>query len=155
MKRLLTTWAAAAVLALSACSAEPTAEVTGTSWLVTDIWTEPGEPSALPPEAAGRARLAFGEHSMTGHTGCAPMQGTVSFTRAGTDTDVQNAHTFTVERLEVEEPTADCPSAAVHAQLTELIEPGAVFDVRHEDRALVLTLRMDAIDRPAIGLSAI
>ncbi|MCS5479615.1 hypothetical protein NYP18_08085 [Corynebacterium sp. YIM 101645] len=155
MKRLLLTGATAVVLALSACTTEPTAEVTGTSWLVTDIWTVPGEPSTLPPEAAGRARLAFGAHSMTGHTGCAPMQGTVSLTREGEDTDVESAHTFTVERLEVEEPAADCPSAAVHEQLTELIEPGAVFDVRHDDRDLVLTLRTDAVDRPAIGLAAV
>lgn len=155
MKRLLLSGAAAAVLTLSACATEPTAEVTGTSWLVTDIWTVPGEPSTLPPEAAGRARLAFGEHSMTGHTGCAPLQGTVSVTREGEDTDVESASTITIERLEVEEPAEDCPAAAVHEQLTGLIEPGAVFDVRHEDRALVLTLRMDAVDRPAIGLAAI
>jgi hypothetical protein len=155
VRRLLMTGAAAAVLALSACATDPTAEVTGTSWLVTDIWTTPGEPSTLPPEAAGRARLTFGEHSMTGHTGCAPLQGTVSFTREGLDTTVESAHTFTIDRLEVEEPAEDCPSAAVHEQLTELIEPGAVFDVHHDDRALVLTLRMDAVDRPAIGLAAI
>lgn len=157
MNRKLSLLASAvgAVALLSGCATDPTAEVAGSSWLVTDIWTAPGEPSTLPADAAGRARLAFGERSLSGHTGCAPIQGTVDFTREGETASAANADTLTVDRLEVEEPAADCRVAGVHDQLTGLIEPGAVFDVRHEERALVLTLRTDAIDRPAIGLAAI
>lgn len=144
----------AAALLLAGCSSEPTAEVAGSTWLVTDIWTAPGEPSALPDGSAGRARLAFGERSVSGHTGCAPLQGTVRFTREGLESDVESAHTLTVDRLEVGEAEENCSAAWSHGQLTELIEPGAVFDVRHEERSLVLTLRTDAVDRPAIGLAA-
>lgn len=143
-----------ATVLLSGCATEPTAEVMGASWLVTDIWTAPGEPSALPDGAAGRSRLAFGERSVSGHTGCAPLQGTVRFTREGQDADVESANTLTVDRLEFGDTEENCSAARVHDQLTGLIEPGAVFDVRHEDRALVLTLRTDAVDRPAIGLSS-
>ncbi|QGU05521.1 META domain-containing protein [Corynebacterium comes] len=145
----------AATLLLAGCSSAPTAEVAGSTWLVTDIWTTPGEPSALPEDTAGRARLAFGERSVSGHTGCAPFQGTVRFSREGEETDVESAHTLTVDRLEVRETEENCSAAWSHGQLTGLIEPGAVFDVRHDDRSLVLTLRTDAVDRPAIGLSAI
>lgn len=156
MRRPLSTAAAglAAALLLAGCAVEPTADVVGSSWLVTDIWTTPGEPSALPDGAAGLARLAFGERSVSGHTGCAPLQGTVHFTGEGAGTGVENARTLTVDRLEVGETEENCHAAWSHGQLTELIEPGAVFDVRHDDRSLVLTLRTDAVDRPAIGFAA-
>lgn len=145
----------AAALLLGACAADPTADVAGSSWQVTDIWVTPGDPSALPPQAAGLARLAFGEQSLSGFTGCVPLQGTVSFTRAGETARAEDADTLRVDHLEADAPAADCPAAHTHEQLTDLIREGAVFDVHHAQRSLTLTLRGDEVDRPAIGLAAI
>lgn len=140
-------------LALSACSVEP--RVADTSWQVTDIWTTPGDPSALPPQAAGRAWLAFGEQSLTGHTGCVPLQGTVTFTAGEEASLAEDAETLRIDRLEIEPAAADCPARWAHEQLTDLLVPGASFDVHHGERALTLTLRDGAVDSPAIGLAAL
>ncbi|AJE34054.1 hypothetical protein B842_11035 [Corynebacterium humireducens NBRC 106098 = DSM 45392] len=153
MRRAVVALAAGALLV--ACAPDPTADVAGSSWQVTDIWTTPGEPSALPPQSAGLARLAFGEQSLSGHTGCAPIQGTVTFTRAGEPARTEDADTLRIDHIEGDTAADDCPALHTHEQLRELLAPGAEFDLRHAERELTLTLRVDAVDRPAIGLAAI
>lgn len=143
-----------AVVLLAACAPDPSADVADTSWQVTDIWTTPGDPSSLPPQAAGRAWLAFGEQSLSGNTGCVPVQGTVSFTADGEAARADEADSLRIDRLEVESAAADCPAVWAHQHLTDLLEPGAEFDVHREERSLTLTLRSDAVDPPAIGLAA-
>lgn len=140
-------------LALGACTAQP--RVADTSWQVTDIWTTPGDPSTLPPHAAGRAWLAFGEQSLSGHTGCVPLQGTVTFTTGEKESLAEDAQTLRIDHLEIEPPAADCPARWAHEQLTELLRPEATFDVHHGERALTLTLRDGGVDSPAIGLAAL
>lgn len=153
MRRVIAALAAGALL--TACTPAPTADITGSSWQVTDIWTTPGQPSTLPPQSAGLARLVFGEQSLSGHTGCVPIQGTVTFTRAGEPARAEDADTLRIDRIERESAADDCPALHTHRQLRELLGPGAEFDLRHSERQLTLTLRTDAVDRPAIGLAAI
>ncbi len=141
---------------LAACTPDPTADVAGTSWQITDIWTAPGQASALLPQSAGLARLVFGEQSLSGHTGCVPIQGTVTFTRAGTPARADDADTLRIDHIEHRSTAAaDCPALHTHLQLEELLAPGAEFDLRHSEREVSLTLRTDAVDRPAIRLAAI
>lgn len=152
MRRVVAVLAAALLVG---CTPDPTAEVAGSSWQVTDIWTTPGEPSTLPPASAGLARLVFGEQSLSGHTGCVPLQGTVTFTREGEPARAEDADTLRIDQLERDSAADDCPALYTHRQLRDLLAPGAEFDVDHAERALTLTLRVDAVDRPAIGLAAI
>lgn len=153
MRRVLAALTAGALL--TACAPDPTADVAGSAWQVTDIWTTPGQPSTLPPQSAGLARLVFGEQSLSGHTGCVPLQGTVTFTRAGEPARAEDADTLRIDHVESDSAADDCPALHTHHQLRELLEPGVEFDVRHAERELTLTLRTDAVDRPAIGLAAI
>lgn len=150
-------WVAPVLLAaaLSGCATDPSADVAGSTWQVTDIWTTPGDPSSLPPQSAGLARLVFGEQSLSGHTGCVPLQGTVTFTRDGEAARAEDADTLVIDRIERESAADDCPALHTHSQLRDLLTPGAVFDVHHASRSLTLTLRVDEIDPPAIGLAAI
>ena len=67
----------------------------------------------------------------------------------------EDADTLRIDRIERESAADDCPALHTHRQLRELLGPGAEFDLRHSERELTLTLRTDAVDRPAIGLAAI
>lgn len=136
---------------LVACGTpEPT--VLGSTWQVTDVWVTPGDPSAVPLGGT----LVFGEVSLTGSTGCAPIQGTVTFTRDGETVQAADAEAVTVDRLEIDAPAAGCPAARTHQLLTTMLQPGATFDLRQDtDTELVLTLRGEGVDRPAIGLAAV
>lgn len=144
-----------AVLLLTACTPETQSDLADISWQVTDIWTTPGEPSTLPPQDAGRAWMAFGQQSLSGHTGCSRLQGTVAFTTGGHSASAEEADTLRIDHLEVEPAAADCPATRTHGQLTGLLQPGTEFDVHHAARYLTLTLRSDALDPPAIGLAAL
>jgi len=136
---------------LVACGTpEPT--VLGSTWQVTDVWVTPGDPSAVPDGGT----LVFGEASLAGSTGCAPIQGTVTFTRDGETVQAADADAVTVDRLEIDVPAADCPAAWTHELLTTMLGSGATFDLRQDtDTELVLTLRGEGVDRPAIGLAAV
>lgn len=140
---------------LTAC-AEPSPTVVGSLWQVTNIWSTPGAPSALPPGAAGHANLVFGEISVTGSTGCSAIQGAVTFTSDEQPSSVVDADAVTFDLVEIDPPADDCANAWTHHQLAELITPGASFDLHQEsDVELTLTVQGEEIDRPAIGLSSI
>lgn len=155
-RRLLVALVAAVPL-LASCGEQPTA-VAGSTWQITGLWTAPGDSGVLPDTAAGRAQLIFGEATVTGSTGCAPIQGTVSFTHEGDPSRAQEADAVTFEAVEIEAPGEDCagPVRFVHEELVELLAPQTPYDLRHESEVeLVLTQRGAPVDRPAIRLSAV
>ena len=84
-----------AVLLLTACTPEPPAALADPSWQVTDIWTTP------PPQDAGRSGMAFCQQSLSGHTGCSRLQGTVAFTTGGHSASAEEADTLRIDHLEV------------------------------------------------------
>lgn len=144
-------------LAATAC-APPESAVAGSTWQITGLWTSPDAPGVMPDDAAGRARLVFGESTMVGSTGCSPLQGAVTFTREGEPARAENADLLRIDRVESEEPGEGCVglSRHVHDSLTEMLSEGTVFDVRHDPNAkLVLTERTGLVDSPAIHLSAL
>ncbi|RNE49858.1 hypothetical protein C5L39_00330 [Corynebacterium alimapuense] len=141
---------------LSACTSPVEAPVIGTTWQITNIWLEPGEPSGLPGSAAGRANLVFGETSITGYSSCSAIQGSVSFTKEGEPASAEEADAISFGQVEIEPPEDNCASIRTHEQLVELLSPGSAFDLRHQnDFELILTQQVEILDRPAIGLSAV
>lgn len=143
----------AATPALVACADQPPL-VHGTAWQITDLYLEPGTPSALPDTIAGRATLIFGETSVVGSTGCAPIQGAVTFTREGQASSVENADAVIFEEVEFEVADQQCvgQAAFIHDQLHSLLSGG--FDLeRVSDHEMVLTQQAEEIDSPAIRLS--
>lgn len=139
--------------ALVACADRPPL-VHGTAWQITDLYLEPGIPSTLPDTIAGRASLIFGETSVVGSTGCAPIQGAVTFTRDGQAASVENADTVTFDEVEFEVPGQHCvgQAAFIHDQLQSLLAGG--FDLqRTSDHEMVLTRQAEEVDPPAIRLS--
>lgn len=147
----------ATVPLLAACGGQETA-VAGSTWQITGLWTAPGDSGVLPGAAAGRAQLIFGETTVTGHTGCAPLQGTVSFTRDDAPSRAREADALTFGAVEVEAPAEGCegPVRFVHEELVGLLAPETAFDLRHESEVeLVLTRQGEAVDQPAIRLSAV
>lgn len=142
---------------LAACGDRETA-VAGSTWQITGLWTTPGDSGMLPDAAAGRAQLIFGEATVTGSTGCAPIQGTVSFTQEGEPARAQEADAVTFEAVEIEAPDDSCQGTvrSVHEDLTGLLAPETAYDLRHESEVeLVLTQQGELVDRPAIRLSAV
>lgn len=155
MKRGLIVSIVLAGSVLTAC-AEPSPSVIGSLWQVTNIWTAPGAPSALPPGDAGHANLIFGEISITGSTGCSAIQGAVTFTSEEQPSAAVDADTVTFDIVEIDPPAADCAHFWTHEQMTDLITPGTSFDIRQDSEAeLTLTLQGEEVDRPAISLSSV
>lgn len=134
---------------VSACAApQESTGVVGPMWQVTDIYTEPENPSAVPPSAAGAAALVFGETSATGFTGCSPIQASVTF-------DAEES-VLTFDEVAIPAPE-DCTggSAWTHESMSSLVQPGNSFDMRRPSPSeMVLTLRVDEINRPSLRLAA-
>ncbi|MDY5785287.1 hypothetical protein [Corynebacterium sp.] len=119
----------------------------GPTWQVVAIYTDPDQPGALPPDAAGRAALTFGSSSMNGSTGCAPVRSAISASG---------------DRLRLDEVEIDIPDTCVggarhvHDTLTELLAPGSEFAVRRfGDTEAVLTRVGDEIDPPSIRVMSL
>lgn len=154
----------ACALALSACGGdqeEPLPEpvsVAGPMWQVTDIYTAPGEPSSVPPGAAGSVGLIFGSGSATGSTGCAPIQARVEYSADGEPATVDEADAVTFDIVDLGPVDGECSGSDAwsHGHLTELIVPGAEFDMSlTTPTELVLTAREEAVDPPSIRLVAL
>lgn len=98
------------------------AGLTGQSWQIVALHTDPAAPGALPPDAAGKATLEFGAASMRGLTGCAPLRATTTAEGA----------LLRLDEVEVADP-GDCigGSRYVHDQLVGLFAAGTTFQVRH------------------------
>lgn len=146
--------AALAVGLLTACAQEPL--IGETTWQVTAIYTEPGTTAAVPGPAAGLAQLAFGTSTVSGFTGCVPLQAEAAYTdAAGERRDPEDAERITFSRVTVDDAPGDCVGGArhVHDELVALLD--GPFEVSHPgDSEMVLTQVSDAIDAPAIRLVA-
>jgi hypothetical protein len=153
----------ACAMALTACGdqEEPLPEpvsVAGPMWQVTDIYTTPGEPSSVPPGAAGSVGLTFGSGSATGSTGCAPIQARVEYSAGGESATVDEADAVTFDIVDLGPVDAECSGSDAwsHGHMTELIVPGAEFDMSMTaPTELVLTVRDEAVDPPSIRLVAL
>lgn len=153
----------ACALALTACGGqeEPLPEpvsVAGPMWQVTDIYTTPGEPSSVPPGAAGSVGLVFGSGSATGSTGCAPIQARVHYSADGESTTVDEADAVTFDIVDLGPVDDECSGSDAwsHGHMTELIVPGTEFDISMTTPTeLVLTAREEAVDPPSIRLVAL
>ncbi|MGD7001413.1 hypothetical protein [Corynebacterium halotolerans] len=151
---LLAVTAAAPIL--TACGGpDPQSQITGTSWQITELYLEPGTPSTLPDLVAGRASLIFGEHSVAGSTGCAPIQGQVTFTADGEVSAARDADRVSFDRTEIEVPADGCVGQAMftHERISGLLT-GEFEIARLSDYELALTQVSDEIDPPAIHLSS-
>lgn len=141
--------AALAVGLLSGCAQDPL--IGETTWQVTAIYTEPGATAAVPGPAAGLAQLAFGTSTVSGFTGCVPLQAEA----AGERRDPEDAERITFSRVTVDDAPEDCVGGArhVHDELVALLD--GPFEISHPgDSEMVLTQVSDAIDAPAIRLVA-
>lgn len=139
---------ASAALTLGGCAGDAdTTGLSGATWQVVALYTDPGTPGGLPADAAGRASLRIAGDSMNAMTGCAPLRAKVE----------QTSERLTL--VDVEVANADgCigGSRYVHDTLTSLLTPGAAFDVRKlNDKEATLTVVSDAIDRPSIRVMAL
>lgn len=164
MRRALLLLAAAALL--SACAPDPApveGSLIGQTWQVTDIFTTPEAPSTVSGSAAGAVQLIFGESSATGSTGCAPIQADATFL-AGRDPDpvpADEADAVVFSDVGVPDPgeagmACEGTRAWAHEHMTRLLTEGATFDIDAvSPTEMVLTLRGDAVDRPALRLATL
>ncbi|EEI17919.1 hypothetical protein [Corynebacterium lipophiloflavum] len=139
---------ACCALALGGCAGgADNIELTGETWQVVALHTEPGTPGELPADAAGKASLRIAGNSMTASTGCAPLRATVE----------QTHRRLTLVDVEVADASGCIGgSRYVHDELTALLTPGAAFDVRKlNDKEATLTVVSDAVDRPSVRVMAL
>lgn len=162
MRKALVLLGAAA--ALSACTPSPEpveGSILGQTWQVTDIFTEPGAPSTVSGAAAGAVHLVFGDSSATGSTGCAPIQADATFLRGGDAVPADDAEAVEFSGVGIPDPAEagmECSGtrAWAHEHMTRLITEGATFDMSATSPTeMVLTLRGDAVDRPALRLATL
>ncbi|MDR7330255.1 hypothetical protein [Corynebacterium guangdongense] len=156
----------AAAIVLSACAPDPApveGSLIGQTWQVTDIYTTPEAPSTVSGSAAGAVQLVFGESSATGSTGCAPIQAEATFL-AGRDPDsapvpADEAEAVVFSDVGIPDPgeagvACEGTRAWAHEHMTGLLTEGATFDIEAVSPAeMVLTLRGDVVDRPALRLA--
>lgn len=139
---------------LSGCSTPETTPVSGPTWQVTGIFMSEAEPGALPADAAGRAVLAFGDGTVTGNSGCGPIQGAVRFSRDGESASPTDADQVTFEQVTITERKG-CEGGRkhVHDQLDELLQ--GPYRLQYiSDSELSLTRDDGAIDSPIIRLTS-
>ncbi|WP_235933536.1 hypothetical protein [Corynebacterium qintianiae] len=140
--------ATAAVLVLGGCArTADDAGLSGETWQVVALHTQPDTPGELPTDAAGKASLRFSGSSMNATTGCAPL-------RAQVETSPER-----LKLVDVEVGSAgDCfgGSRYVHDTLTSLLVPGAEFEIHMlNEREATLTALADTVDRPSIRVMAL
>ena len=84
--------------ALQGCGAKQE-EIADTSWQVVGVYTTPNYPATVPDAVAGAVAVNFGATTISGFTGCAPLQGTVSFTQAGKPASSVDGDALHVEKV--------------------------------------------------------
>ena len=84
--------------ALQGCGAKQE-EIADTSWQVVGVYTTPNYPATVPDAVAGAVAVNFGATTISGFTGCAPLQGTVSFTQAGKPANSVDGDALHVEKV--------------------------------------------------------
>ena len=83
---------------LQGCGAKQE-EIADTSWQVVGVYTTPNYPATVPDAVAGAVAVNFGATTISGFTGCAPLQGTVSFTQAGKPANSVDGDALHVEKV--------------------------------------------------------
>lgn len=150
--RPLFTLCAAGALLIAGCATPETTPVSGPTWQVAGIFMSADEPGALPRDAAGRAVLAFGDGTVSGDSGCGPIQGSVTFSRDGLSASAKDADSVTFEQVTITE-TEPCEGgrAYVHGQLSTLLD--GPYRMRHVSDTELSLIRDDgSVDSPIIRL---
>lgn len=140
-------------LTLVACS-QPE-QVQNVQWQVTDLYTSPEYPSALPDEAAGLATITFGARSLTGSTSCARFQGVAEYDVK----DPSQASTVSIKEIvfdPIDEQACVGQRRYVHDTMVEMLHD-ATFDIKNEPNGTtkVLSKQGDAVDRPGMRLATV
>ncbi|MGP6174577.1 hypothetical protein [Corynebacterium sp. A21] len=141
---------------LSACGGTQNSRIAGGSWQISDLYLDPEIPSGVPESIQGQASLVFGETSVVGNTGCAPFQGSVTFTQDGAAARADDADHISFDDVRFQDPDpATCTGQAVHVdqQLRELLSGEFTLSEPGEFE-LVLTRDTEEVNPPAIGLSS-
>ncbi|AZA10696.1 META domain-containing protein [Corynebacterium gerontici] len=138
-------------LTLVACS-QP-AQVQNVQWQVTNLYTSPEYPSAVPDEVAGLATITFGARSLTGSTGCARFQGVAEYDVE----DPSEASTISVKEIvfdPIDEQTCVGKRLYVHNSMVDMLQD-ATFDIKNEPNGTtkVLSKQVDAVERPGMRLA--
>ncbi|WP_245945737.1 hypothetical protein [Corynebacterium senegalense] len=121
--------------------------LTGPTWQIVALYTDPATPGELPADAAGKASLAFGDRSMTGQTGCAAVKAT-------TTTEGEVLRLADVEISDIGE--CDGGSRYVHDRLVGLLTPGAGFEVRRLGEGEAVLTKTDAgVEPPSIRVMSL
>ncbi|MCP1388438.1 hypothetical protein M5J20_09630 [Corynebacterium sp. TA-R-1] len=129
---------------LASCGAEPP------TWQVVAVYTDPALPGDLPLDAAGKANVQVKQRGdtldFTGTTPCATLTGQATVGGAtGPAADAPDAATsLALTSITFDAPGDTCVGGArhTHDQLTELLQPGATFEVRSlsdTERLLITT----------------
>ncbi|AIG64662.1 hypothetical protein CATYP_08920 [Corynebacterium atypicum] len=151
---LVSALCAGAVCATADCAQDPLLDEA--TWQVTAIYTEPGQPAAIPAPAAGIALLAFGKSTISGFTGCVPIQAMASyFDDHGQHTSAAQASRMELNQVTIAnaEPSCEGPARHVHDELVPLLH--GAFKISHVGSTeIVLTQDVPAIDAPAIRMAA-
>ncbi|WP_257159741.1 hypothetical protein [Corynebacterium cystitidis] len=141
---------------LTGCGAAD--HLAGETFQVVSVYLEPNSPDELPASAAGAARLVIGESTMTGSTGCAPLQAAVVFSDSASGKEVarDDADLVRVTNVEFRDP-GDCDGGRrfVHNALEVVLTAETDLRIdRLSGTELILTKQTGEINQPAIRLMA-
>ena len=109
---------------LQGCGAKQE-EIADTSWQVVGVYTTPNYPATVPDAVAGAVAVNFGATTISGFTGCAPLQGTVSFTQAGKPANSVDGDALHVEKVsyrQVDEEQCTGHIRFVHDAIVQFFE---------------------------------
>lgn len=163
MRKLLLSVAAGAMLGCAACGSNapeaPQApgddRIVGKDWQVVSIYTAPDAASTVPESLVDVPQISFGESSLVGSSGCAQFRGHVSYHGVEERTNIREADTLRLDEIVYDTPKEDCEGAAgwTDGHMRNLMATGHEFSIRmNPNNQLVLTLRTDAIDSPALRM---
>lgn len=139
-------------LLLASCGSD-TVEMTDSTWLVTNIYTDPNESNSISNLVISQPSLDFGNSSLSGFTGCVPFTGRAEFFQNGEQSSVLDADYVTLSSLDFDKLPDDCQGQElkVHNELVDLL-PGSFEISRTSGSEILLTSDVDELDRPAIRL---
>lgn len=142
--------------ALQGCGAKQE-EIADTSWQVVGVYTTPNYPATVPDAVAGAVAVNFGATTISGFTGCAPLQGTVSFTQAGKPANSVDGDALHVEKVsyrQVDEEQCTGHIRFVHDAIVQFFEHHDFAVSRPTRGELLLTVSGSELydDAPALRL---
>lgn len=154
LKALIPIVAAATLLAGCGANNDEENSMVGPTWQVVSLYLNPGDPDELPASAAGGARLVFGESSLVGNTGCAPLQAAATFSDGEETVPTIDATEMTIDNIDYLE-SEECAggSVYVHESMQEMLSEGSTFEIDHlNDTEIVLTMDTEEVDSPSLRL---